>query len=152
MSTTAEKKSKTKQVLRVGLDLGTCSATDNWNVTSCFNECGAYLDVHSCEHDGSNYGCTGCDETCVYMFGISEGCDEDAYCDFYLIGGDCIRKAADGGACDGSECRRCPHDPSGPVAPFRGSRASRGRYPHRLEQAIPRRRWVAWAREGLKTL
>ncbi len=93
------------QTLCVGLDLGVCLSDDTWDVTDCFNDCGAYLDVHSCEHDGAGYYCTQCDETCVYLFGISQGCDDDAYCDFYLFGGDCIRKKSDGDACD--EDRQC---------------------------------------------
>ncbi len=96
------------QTLCVGLDLGTCVSADNWSVTDCFNACDAYLDVHSCEHDGNSYQCTPCDENCVELFGISEGCDDDAYCDFYLIGGDCIRKKTDGDPCD--EDRQCLSD------------------------------------------
>lgn len=93
------------QTVCAGPDVATCNGPDDWTRVDCFDDCGAYLDVHECEHTGAGFQCIECVEDCVYLFGISEGCDEDAYCDFYLIGGDCIRKLDTGGACD--ENRQC---------------------------------------------
>ncbi len=99
-----------------GPDLATCAGTDNWNTTDCYDDCGAYLDVHQCEHNGSAFFCAGCVEECIDLFGISEGCDPDAWCDFNLFWSECIRKVADGTACGANkECLsdNCVASPGG---------------------------------------
>ncbi len=102
--------------LCAGPDLATCNGPDDWSLTDCNYDCDAYLDVHGCEQSGGQYGCVQCVEDCIDIFGISEGCDPGAYCDFHFFYGDCYFKKNDGLSCDSDrECLsdNCVRSPGG---------------------------------------
>ncbi|RLB58796.1 MAG: hypothetical protein DRI34_03840 [Deltaproteobacteria bacterium] len=89
-------------------DVATCSAVDTWSVQSCFDDCGAYLDVHACE-EGQ---CVDCDDFACFVIG-DEGCDPDAYCDptFGFMGVCKFQKQ------NGESCSENKHCLSGNCAP-----------------------------------
>ncbi|MBN2494783.1 MAG: hypothetical protein JXR96_09355 [Deltaproteobacteria bacterium] len=78
-----------------GPDVARCNGTDSWQLTSCYDDCEAYSDVHSCDL-GS---CAECKTICVDLGFIVEGCDEDAYCEGLFIG-QCYRKKQNQQSCD----------------------------------------------------
>jgi hypothetical protein len=96
-----------------GPDRATCNAGGTWSVTSCANDCGAYVGVHACEVSGTSPACASCEESCDPFF--DTGCDPNAYCVLVFIFPECRLKKNDGQACDSN--RMCL---SGNCAPAPG--------------------------------